>query len=181
MTLCARCCQSAAVHDLGLPSSRELRRLPVGTIVEPNTRFRREEPAAPKNRLTKSTDSRILTASDPARGLAMTGLPQARQHGSIARGSIMPSVTRIILAAAVISLSLLLSAASSPVQADPPPTLPRDLDTTLRKLETQIAEVRGLKFKSPITAEVVPQRAVAASSAGSEYPLAPPSEPEAMS
>src|SRR6185369_12314149 len=69
----------------------------------------------------------------------------------------MRSANRIILSTVVSSLGLLLCLARVPIHADPPPALPRNLDATLRKLETQIAEVRGLKFKSPVSAKVIPR------------------------
>lgn len=69
----------------------------------------------------------------------------------------MRSTSRSILAAMVSGLCLLLVAAPMPIQADQPSTLPKDFDASLRKLETQIAEVRGLKFKSPVTAKIIPR------------------------
>src|SRR5262249_7367450 len=46
---------------------------------------------------------------------------------------------------------LLLLAAPAPAQQ------PKDLDARLRQLEKQIAEVRGLAFKKPVEAKIIPR------------------------
>lgn len=69
----------------------------------------------------------------------------------------MRSMNRSILAVVAGGLALLIGAGRVPVQAEQLSKVPKDLETTLRKLETEIAEVRGLKFKSPVNAKVVPR------------------------
>ena len=44
-----------------------------------------------------------------------------------------------------------------PAHADAPPDKQKELDATLRKLEKDIAEVRGLAFKSPVVAKIIPR------------------------
>jgi uncharacterized iron-regulated protein len=56
------------------------------------------------------------------------------------------------LLAAVTSLALLV-----PAFADDKPLSQTDLDTTLRQLEKDIAKVRGLEFKSPVKAKIIPR------------------------
>jgi hypothetical protein len=55
-----------------------------------------------------------------------------------------------ILATTVTSLTVLFGISPLPLRTDPPSTLPKDLDATLRKLEGEIIGVRGLRFKSPV-------------------------------
>src|SRR5262249_46833737 len=51
-------------------------------------------------------------------------------------------------------LTLLAAAlAAAPAHAQPP----KDLDAKLRQLEKQIAEVRGLAFKTPVDAKIIPR------------------------
>src|SRR5262245_49457592 len=51
-------------------------------------------------------------------------------------------------------VTLALSAGGLRAQQPPPPA---KLDATLRQLEKDIAAVRGLEFKSPVTAKVIPR------------------------
>ena len=60
-------------------------------------------------------------------------------------------------AALFLGIGLVLSAGwwTGPVPADAPAALPKDFEATLRRLEKEIAEVRGLKFKSPVVAKII--------------------------
>src|SRR5262245_56108583 len=54
-------------------------------------------------------------------------------------------------------LLLLALALAGAARAAGPPGPRAELEATLRQLEKEIAEVRGLKFKKPVVAKVVPR------------------------
>src|SRR4051794_36389702 len=58
---------------------------------------------------------------------------------------------RLLLASCPVLLALLFT---MPAHATQPP---KDLDARLRQLEKQIAEVRGLAFKKPVEAKIIPR------------------------
>jgi uncharacterized iron-regulated protein len=61
-----------------------------------------------------------------------------------------PRAAAFLLPAVVFAVALRLPAGDG---TEPPPA--KDLEATLRKLETDIAEVRGLQFKSPVAAKII--------------------------
>src|SRR5260370_25610178 len=54
-------------------------------------------------------------------------------------------------------LSVLFVLSAPLAHADEPSDKQKELDATLRKLEKDIAEVRGLAFKSPVVAKIIPR------------------------
>ncbi len=63
----------------------------------------------------------------------------------------------LIRRASLIPFILLYGLVVRPAAADEPTAKQKELDATLRKLEKDIAEVRGLAFKTPVVAKIIPR------------------------